>query len=152
MALATHVSDASNVGAGNTSTAGVIGKSSTASSAIDADIAYAFAVGGNMRLDDAEQFRQGDMWNSVLRFGPKFFVPMLGGTAGLYDLAVPGNWTATGSPASSEDPPIPVLSNSGGLHVIRRLPTVNLKSVGGGATPAGSATKLITKSLGGSFT
>lgn len=151
MALTTHASDANGSGAIGSQTAGFIGKTAAASSAVDAVVALAFCTPKAMTADQCERFRMGDIAAIWPVSGvPQFFVPMLGGSAATYDLAVPGNWTVTSTPTVAEDPPI-AMGPRGGIHIARKLPTNTPKSVGGGITPTGAARKLVTIPLGGSL-
>jgi hypothetical protein len=153
MAAAAHVADANGAGAVAVQTAGSIGKNAAVSTAIDGTLAFPFMVPWVMTADEVERYREGD-WSVLFRGGtPTFFVPMEGGGAAAYDLAVPGNWTVTSAPAIVEDPPIsfgfdPVVSK-----VIRkRVAVTTNSSPGGGMTPSGAAPKLIGKPLSGAFT
>lgn len=151
MSSQAHVTDTNGSGAVSGSTAATIGKNSGSGTAIDGKIAQAFWVPWAMTLDEIERFRQGD-WTALFRGGtPTFFVPMEGGSAATYDLAVPGAWTVTSTPTVAEDPPI-----SFGLKPVSIMPVWGknpaLQSVSGGMTPAGALILTRGKGVTGAIT
>lgn len=155
MAVTTHAADTNGSGAATAPNSGSnVGKSGTATTAIDADVADAFIVPWAMRVDEVEAFRLGDrsvLWRAGL---PSFYVPMRGGSAALREMGnTPQNWTNTGTAAVSEDPPVPTgFARVQPIHVQRRPALQSSSSPGGGMTPAGTAPKIITKPLSGAFT
>lgn len=155
MAAAAHAADTNGVGSVTTNTSSQIGKTGTATSAVNADIAQAFCVPWAMTLDEVERFRQGD-WSVLFAHGiPNFFFPMEAGGAALRDFGVNAqNATITGTPDVVEDPPI--YSGWGGgrlsLRVERRFATQSSQSVDGGMTPTGVALKSQSKSPSGGMT
>lgn len=155
MALTTHATDANGSGAISSQTAGFIGKTSTASTAMAGSVFAPFVVPFAMTLDQCERFRQGD-WAVLFAGGsanpPRFFVPLNGGSAATYDLAVPGAWTVTNSPTVSEDPPVAQLFPQSMMKVSSRLPTLTAQPVDGAMTPSGLIVRSSAKSLSGAFT
>jgi len=153
MAAQTHQSDTNGVGAATTNSSGQIGKSGTATSAVNGDIAQAFSVPFAMTADEVERFRQGD-WSVLWRGGiPNFFVPMEAGGAGLRDLGLAVNWVITGTPDLVEDPPI-----ASGLRAVqavvatRKASTLNLATPSGALTPAGVEAEQTNKTPAGAMT
>lgn len=155
MSAQTHVADTNGVGAATAPNSGSnVGKSGTATTAIDADVCDAFIVPWSMTVDEAERFRQGDRAVLFAHGLPSYYVPMRGGTNALREMGgAVQNWTNTGSAAVSEDPPIFTgWGGRGGLHVQRRPNIQTPQSVSGALTPAGTAAKQTAKLPGGAVT
>lgn len=155
MAVTAHASDTNGVGAFNSQTAGVIGKNATATTAVDATIAFPFITPFAMTVDECERFRQGD-WSAIFRGGlPLAFVPMEMNTAATRDLAQAAAWTVTSTPTVVEDPPIRFgMGAPSGMHVRRKIPVLNLSTPSGAMTPSGGLTRGTTyaRTLTGAFT